>query len=73
MFNDETPEQAIREAEAMQGTQEQEFDPYKNAECIAILKQRDGNWKLFGQKHGKIVEIRGIKPEDCLAEFITHE
>lgn len=68
-----TPAEELKKAEEMQGTGEQEFDPYKNPEAISIIKQKDGNFKLWGQKFGKMVELRGVKPEDVVAEFITHE
>ena len=65
------PEEAIKEAEEIQGTQEQEFDPHKNTEAISIIKQKDGNFKLWGQRFGKMVELRAVKPEDVLIEFLT--
>ena len=72
-MNDKTPAEEIKEAEEQEGTQNQEFDPNKNPEVISIIKQRDGNFKLWGQRFGKIVELRGVKPEDVLVEFLTHE
>ena len=65
------PEVAIKEAEEMQGTKEQEFDPYKNPKAISIIEQKDGNFKIWGQRNGKMVEIRAGKPEDCLGQFLT--
>jgi hypothetical protein len=73
MFNDKTPEESLKEAEEMQGTGAQEFDPRKNPEAISIIRQKDGNWKLWGQKFGKMIESRGVKPEDLIVEYITHE
>ena len=72
-MNDKTPAEEIKEAEEQEGTQEQEFDPNKNPEVISIIKQRDGNFKLWGQRFGKMIELRGVKPEDVLVEFLTHE
>lgn len=73
MLNDKTPAEAIKEAEEMQGTKEQEFDPHKNPEAISIIRQKDGNFKLWGQRFGKMIELRAVKPEDCLGEFLTHD
>lgn len=67
-----TPAESIKKAEEMQGTQDQEFNPYKNPESISIIKQKDGNYKLWGQKFGKMIELRGVKLEDVLGEFLTH-
>ena len=72
-MSDKTPAESIKEAEEMQGTQEQEFNPHKNPEAIAIIRQKDGNWKLWGQRFGKMVELRAGKPEDVLMGFLTHE
>jgi len=66
-----TPEESIKKAEEMQGTQEQEWNPHKNPKAISIIEQRDGNWKLWGQRFGKMIELRAVKPEDCLGEFLT--
>ena len=71
-MNDKTPAEEIKDAEEQEGTQDQEFDPHKNPEVISIIKQRDGNFKLWGQRFGKIIELRGVKPEDVLVEFLTH-
>lgn len=72
-----TPEQEIRKAEAQQGTElevatDSHFNPYKNSDVISIIRQKDGNYKCFGQKNGKLIEIRAIKPEDALGEFLIH-
>lgn len=69
---DLTPAESIKKAEEMQGANIQEFDPHKNPEAIVIIKQGDGNFKLWGQKYGKMIELRGGKPEDVLGEFLTH-
>ncbi len=68
-----TADEAIKKMEEQQGTSEQEFNPYKNPKAISIIEQPDGNYKLFAQKHGKMVEIRSGTPETAVAEFITHE
>jgi hypothetical protein len=67
-----TPAESIKKSEEQQGSKEQEFDPYKNPDAIGIIRQKDGNFKLWGQKNGKIIEIRAIKPEDAIVEFQTH-
>lgn len=71
-MDDLTPEQALKQAEDMQGTDEQEFNPFKSPEVISIIQQKDGNWKLWGQRFGKMISLRGVKPEDVLSEFLTH-
>jgi hypothetical protein len=68
-----TSAEAIKKMEELQGTGEQEFNPYKNPKAISIIEQADGNWKLWGQKNGKMVEIRSGKPQDAVGEFIIHE
>jgi hypothetical protein len=68
-----TPAEAVKKMEEQQGTGEQEFDPYKNPKAISIIEQADGNFKLFAQKNGKMVEIRSGKPQDAVGEFIIHE
>ena len=68
-----TPAEELKKAEEQQGTQEQEFDPHKNPEAISIIRQKDGNFKLWGQRFGKMVELRAVKPEDVLIEFLSHE
>jgi hypothetical protein len=68
-----TPAEEIKKTEEQQGIGEQEFDPYKNPKAISIIEQGDGNWKLFAQKNGKMIEIRSGKPQDAVGEFIIHE
>ena len=48
-------------------------NPFKNPDAISIVKQTDGNWKGWTQRFGKVVEVREIKPEDCLIKLLTHE
>lgn len=67
-----TPAESIKKAEELQGDTKQEFDPYKNPDAIVIIKQPDGNYKLYGQKNGLMIELRTGKPEDALVEFLTH-
>jgi hypothetical protein len=71
-----TREQALRQAEAQGGKSwagmtDADFNPLKNPEMITIEKQQDGNFKLRAQKHGKMIELRGVKPEDVLVEYLT--
>jgi uncharacterized membrane protein (UPF0127 family) len=68
-----TSAEEIKKMEELQGTGEQEFSPYKNPKAISIIEMPDGNFKLFAQKHGKMVEIRSGKPQDAVGEFIIHE
>lgn len=74
--DDLTPVEEIKKAEEMQGKEflsisESEFNPQKNPQVISLMHQLDGNWKAFGQKNGKLLVTRGIKPEDVLSEFLT--
>lgn len=50
-----------------------EYDPNKNPDAISIVKQADGNWKGWAQKHGKLVEVREAGPDYCLQALMTHE
>lgn len=49
-----------------------EYDPTTNPDAISLIKQADGNWKGWIQKNGTVVEVREIKPEDCLIKLLTH-
>lgn len=74
-MSDLTPQESIKEAEDMQGKdikdyEDSRFNPAKNPDVISIMKQGDGNYKAWGQKNGKLIEIRAGKPEDVLAEFL---
>ena len=40
---------------------------------IVLIKQEDGNWKGYMTKFGKLIEVREIKPEDCLVKLLTHD
>ena len=66
-----TPAEELKKAEESQDIKNPEFDPIKNPKAISIIQQEDGNFKLFGQRNGKMYEIRAGKPEDCLAEYLT--
>ena len=50
---------------------DEDFNPLKNPEMITIERQSDGNFKLRAQKNGKMMEIRAIKPEDAIVEYLT--
>lgn len=78
-----TPEESIKKAEEMGGKPlmfngkpiyaDSYWNPTKNPEAISIVKQGDGNYKLWGQRNGKMIELRSGKPEDALIEFLTHD
>jgi hypothetical protein len=73
-----TPEEEIKKAEEQQGKnwvsyEDKDFNPVKNPKVISIMQMEDGNFKVFGLKHGKMLVIRSGKPEDVLTEFLTHE
>ena len=66
-----TPAEEIKKAEEIQGTKDQEFNPYKNDKAISIIQQADGNFRGWAQKNGKMIDVREIKPEDCLGQLLT--
>lgn len=49
------------------------FNPHENADAISIIRQKDGNWKGWMKRFGRVVEVREVKPEDCLTKLLTHE
>lgn len=49
-----------------------DYNPHKNPKAISLIQQPDGNWKGFMQRFDKVVEVREIKPEDCLIKLLTH-
>lgn len=49
-----------------------QFDPEKNPNVISIIRQEDGNYKGYTQRYGKLVEVREVKPEDCLVKLMTY-
>jgi hypothetical protein len=52
---------------------DEDLSPVNNPNAIVLLKRKDGNWRGFTQKHGKIIESREGKPEDALLMLLTHE
>lgn len=50
-----------------------EFDPEKNHEVIAIVKQPDGNYIGYMWKFGKLITIRQGDPNTVLQMLLTHE
>jgi hypothetical protein len=49
-----------------------DYNPETNPNVISIVRQEDGNYKGYTQKFGKLVEVREVKPEDCVVKLITH-
>jgi len=49
------------------------FNPHINPDAISIIKQKDGNYKAYGQKFGKVIEVRGISPETVLALLLISD
>lgn len=49
------------------------YNPNLHPEVISIIRQPDGNYKGYGQKFGKVVEVREIGPETVLQKLLTHE
>lgn len=72
--DDLTPAEEIKKAEEMQGYEDygdKWFDPRLNPTIISIWKEKDGNYKAWGQKNGRMIKLRSGKPEDVLSEFLT--
>ena len=73
-----TAEKSIKKAEEMQGRsvleyEDSHFNPAKNDKVISIVEQADGNFKIYGQRNGKMIEIREGKPQDALEVFLTYD
>ena len=73
-----TAAESIKKAEEMQGRsvleyEDSHFNPVKNDKVISIIQQNDGNWKAYGQRNGKMLEVRQGKPQDVLGVFLTSE
>lgn len=49
-----------------------EFDPEKNPKAISIIQDKDGNWRGWINKFGKVIEVRAIGPETVLQLLLTH-
>ena len=54
-------------------TAEIEWNPSLNSNVIALVRQSDGNWKCFGLKQGKLVEVRQISPAATLEYWQFHD
>ncbi len=52
--------------------QEASFSPLNNKNVISIIKQEDGNYKGWINKFGKLIEVRGISPDEVLRLLLTH-
>lgn len=48
------------------------YNPSKNKDVICLVKQVDGNWKLWAQKFGKLIEVREISPMACVEKFLVY-
>ncbi len=48
------------------------FDPVSNENVISIIKQDDGNYIGYSQKHGKLITERAGDPSSVLSSLITH-
>jgi hypothetical protein len=51
----------------------EDTNPFHNPNAILIIKQKDGNYKGWMNKFGKVVEVREIGPETVLQKLLTHE
>lgn len=63
-------QKAIQEAE-LQGIQSINKDFGDND--FLIKKQKDGNWKAYTYKNGKLIQVREIDPMYCLQRLLTME
>ncbi len=50
-----------------------QWDPIKNKDVIALTHEKDGNWKAYGQKFGKLIVTREVSPEAALGRLLTHD
>lgn len=50
-----------------------EFSPYKNENVTAIIKQPDGNYKGYMNKFGKVIEVRGVSPDEVLQLLLVND
>ena len=49
-----------------------EFDPAKNENVIALVRQEDGNYIGYCKKFGKLISVRDVGPEIVLQLLLTH-
>lgn len=49
-----------------------DYNPETNENAISLIKQVDGNWKGYMQKHGKLIDVRDIAPDTVLGRLLTH-
>lgn len=49
------------------------FDPWMNSKAIAMVQDKDGNWRGWMQRFGNVVEIRDIGPETVLQRLLTSD
>ena len=49
-----------------------EWNPEKNDNVIAIVRQPDGNYKGYAKKNGKLVQVRTNDPQIAMVQLITH-
>ena len=50
-----------------------EFSPYKNENVISLIKQPDGNYKGYMNKFGKVIEVRGVSPDEVLQLLLVND
>lgn len=50
----------------------EDWNPHTNPNVIALVRQKDGNYKGFAQKNEAMVEVREIGPETALQRLLTH-
>ena len=48
-----------------------EWKPAKNANIISIVKRKDGNYRGFMQKNGKLLQVRQGDPNTVLQLLLT--
>ena len=50
-----------------------EFSPLKNNDAISIIKQKDGNYRGWMHKNGKLIQVRQSEPNTVLQLLLTAE
>ena len=76
-MENKTWQENLKEAEEQGGGEIEAYadvllNPVNNPKVITIMEMSDGNFKAWGQRNGKMFCVRAVKPEDALAELLTH-
>lgn len=65
--------ESIKEME--EETKAKDFDEYRNPpeRVITLIKEKDGNWRGYMKKGGRVIEERQFAPEIVLQALLVHE